>query len=281
MKVLEQIQELKNQIIDLKAKGSALKVGFVPTMGALHQGHISLIKEARRVSDIVVCSIFVNPTQFNDPKDLINYPRTEESDVILLQESGCDFVFLPSVETIYPPNQAHYEIDLEGIDNLMEGQFRENHFLGVAMVVERLFEIVEPDVAFFGQKDFQQIAVIRKMVEIRKLKVEIVSAPIIRDELGLALSSRNARLSDLQKNEALIICQTLSYGKSLVQQGSTPEDCINHMKTFFQKGSLRLEYIELVHAITLQKAVDFNEPVQCCIAAYCGEVRLIDNMQFT
>lgn len=250
-------------------------------MGALHEGHMRLIREAKENSNFVVCSIFVNPTQFNDPKDLEKYPRTIERDLKQLELAGCDLVFTPEVKEIYPDAAIHYDINLGMLDNIMEGKYRKDHFKGVAMIVERLFDIIKPDKAFFGLKDFQQLAVIKKLVSVRNIQTEIIPVEIVRNKEGLALSSRNQLLSDSQQKDALIIYKTLVFGKELLQK--TPslsvEELRQAMINHFSKGNLRLEYLEIVDNHNLLAAQDLSSNVSCCIAAICGEIRLIDNIQ--
>lgn len=280
MKVVEQIDQLKIWIAEQRTKKQNALIGFVPTMGALHRGHLSLIEEAKKTSDIVVCSIFVNPTQFNDSGDLDNYPRTIEADIEKLVNAGCDVLFLPEAKEIYPNGSEIYAIDLGGLDRVMEGKFRENHFDGVAMVVERFFDIITPNKAFFGLKDFQQVAIIKRMVEERGIDIEIIPVPIVRDELGLALSSRNQLLTKEQRSSALIISQTLQYGKELLIKYESAIELKNHLIEHFNSlGKLELEYLEIVDSKTLREVQEIGPGITCCIAAYCGKIRLIDNMQ--
>ena len=255
-------------------------IGFVPTMGALHEGHLALVQRAIKHSDRVVVSIFVNPTQFNNSSDLDKYPRMLEKDVELLNEVGNVLVFAPTIDEIYPENDQFEPLDLEGIDTVLEGKFRPGHFQGVVHVVRNLFQIVQPDKAFFGLKDFQQVAVIKLMVKKLNIPVEIVACPTLRSENGLALSSRNLRLTDKQKENALIIYRTLSYLKELKSQ-FTPKEARQKAIEYFQNGQLDLEYLEIVDSSNLQPLNDawVNEST-CCIAAFCGDVRLIDNMQY-
>lgn len=280
MKISVEIDELREQIENCLSSIENPTIGFVPTMGALHEGHLSLIKAAREQSDIVVCSIFVNPTQFNNAADLERYPRDLDSDVKLLQENGCDVVFAPTEEVIYPDGEPDYQIDFNGLDQVMEGPNRPGHFKGVAMVVQRLFEIVRPDKGFFGLKDFQQVAILKQMVKIKGLNVEIIPMPIVRSGQGLALSSRNQLLSEKEKELALIIFETLSYGKRIVSECENGHQLQQKMIEFFEAGELELEYLEIVDNDSLQPIDQLRPNISCCIAAYCGQVRLIDNMQF-
>lgn len=281
MKIAETQSNLLGQIEALKIENPNAKIGFVPTMGALHEGHLSLIEKAATQCEIVVVSIFVNPTQFNNKEDLLKYPRTLEADVELLNTSDCTILFSPDYEEVYPKNVDLIDIDLNGLDEVMEGAFRPDHFKGVVTVVYRLFDLVKPDVAFFGKKDFQQLAIILQMVKIMNLDVEIVPVDIKRAETGLALSSRNVRLSDYQATDALIIFKTLSKGKELVKIESNLSQVKSQMVSTFNSGNLILEYLEIVNPITLQAPADSDKKMVCCIAAHCGEVRLIDNMEFT
>lgn len=255
------------------------KIGFVPTMGALHHGHISLVKQAMEVADVVVVSIFVNPTQFNNPEDLIKYPRTLEKDVELLNTAGEIVVFAPGIEDVYPANFETISVELGDLGTVMEGQFRPGHFNGVMNVVKRLFDIVQPDLAFFGLKDFQQVAVIKHMTKELNLAVQIVECDIIREPSGLASSSRNVRLSEPQKEQALALIRTLEYARDLAKD-HTPKRVRKMARKAFKKSGMELEYLEIVHPETLQSLKKkWVNGANACIAAYCGEVRLIDNLQ--
>ncbi len=254
-------------------------IGFFPTMGALHHGHIALVKQALQENDIVVVSIFVNPTQFNNPDDLEKYPRMLEKDLDLLNEAGDIVVFAPDVETVYPSDYENVNIDLGKLGEVMEGEFRPGHFDGVMNVVKRFFDIVKPNRAYFGMKDYQQVAVIKHMVKKTNDPVEIVVCDIIREESGLASSSRNVRLSEKQKEEALIISETLKFLKSIVGKNQ-PRKAWKKAKQFFREGKLKLEYLEIVHPVTLKRLDKKWVPgAHACIVAYSGEVRLLDNIQ--
>ena len=281
MKIARNNQELEQILENYKLDNPTHTIGFVPTMGALHQGHMSLVKQAKIKSNFLVVSVFVNPTQFNESADLDKYPRTESADIELLKSNNCDLIYLPSVEDIYPNKKSNYYIDLVGLDKVMEGKYRENHFDGVCMVVERLFSLVKPDYAFFGKKDFQQVAIIDYMVKDRELAVEIISCPIKRELSGLAMSSRNMLLSAYEKNQAVIINDALSSGVSAYKRGFKIDMVMGTMLSIFYRGSLQLEYIEIVDNVTLQKVSELNDNCTVCIAAYCGSVRLIDNFQFS
>ncbi len=259
------------------------KIGFVPTMGALHEGHISLIKKSKSECDITVCSVFVNPTQFNDKKDLDKYPRTIENDVIALINAGCDLLFLPDVSDIYPePSVKKY--DLGTLETVYEGSSRPGHFQGVCQVVDRLFEIVKPDAVFFGQKDYQQCMVISRLIDITPgfENIEMNIVPTMREENGLAMSSRNMRLSDGQRANAATIYQTLIYLKEHLAQG----DLSNILMSAYEKlvdGGFKPDYVSIADAKTLQPVENWDggTPLVALIAAFLGEVRLIDNMVLT
>lgn len=254
-------------------------IGFFPTMGALHHGHIELVKQALEENDIVVVSIFVNPTQFNNPDDLEKYPRMLDKDIELLNEVGDIVVFAPDVETVYPDNYENLNIDLGKLGETMEGEFRPGHFAGVMNVVKRFFDIVKPTRAYFGMKDYQQVAVIQFMVKATNDPVEIVVCDIVREESGLASSSRNVRLTEKQKDEALIISQTLNFLKSIVDK-YPPRKAWKKAKQFFRDGNLELEYLEIIHPTTLERLDNKWVPgAHACIVAYAGEVRLLDNIQ--
>ncbi len=280
MKIIRTVNELKEAVNALKAEGKS--VGLVPTMGALHDGHISLVERARSGNDAVVVSVFVNPTQFNNPDDLRTYPRTEEADCRRLDEAGVDIAFIPTVEEMYPEPDTR-QFDLGAVAAVMEGAMRPGHFNGVAQVVSRLFAMVNPDRAYFGEKDFQQIAVIRRMVELEKFPIEIVSCPIKRESDGLALSSRNVRLSAHQREVAPNIHRVLkeSVGRKLA--GASLEE-VKHwvIDSINAYPEMEVEYYEIVNAADMQPVAewgDCSEPVGC-ITVYLGDVRLIDNIKY-
>lgn len=277
MKIFDNASDITKVISDHRAEGKT--IGFVPTMGALHQGHISLIKASKKENDITLMSIFVNPTQFNNSEDLLKYPRTLDADVALIEEYGVDYIFTPSVETVYPETYNYEPIDLGVMDTVMEGKFRPGHFQGVVQVVKRLFDITLPDKAYFGQKDFQQVAIIKFMTKHYNLNLTIQECPIIRSKTGLALSSRNALLSEEEKEQALIINQTLYKMKELVPICS-PKELIELANQMISNAGLVVEYIEIVNPVDLTALTEEWVPnTVCCITAYCGKVRLIDNMQ--
>ncbi|HEU4716410.1 MAG TPA: pantoate--beta-alanine ligase [Bacteroidia bacterium] len=269
-------------LLDTQRK-SGKKIGFVPTMGALHEGHASLVAEARRRADTVVVSIFVNPTQFNDAADLKNYPRTPGQDAVLLEKSGADILFLPSVHEMYP-NGTNEEVpvpDIGILGKVMEAAHRPGHFEGVINIVSRLFTIVGECTAFFGEKDFQQLAVIRKMVREMNMNVVIVGCPIVRESDGLAMSSRNARLGREERAAAPFISQVLFRSREMWNEKKTAEEIKRFVKEEFEKHSLfRLEYFEIADAGTLEAAVSREGKKVACIAAWLGSVRLIDNVVY-
>lgn len=277
MKTVRTAKELREAVGAVKADGRS--VGFVPTMGALHAGHVSLIERARADNDVVVVSVFVNPTQFNNPDDLRTYPRTEEADSEKLQAAGVDIAFFPSVEEIYPePDTRVFE--LGPVAEVMEGAMRPGHFNGVAQVVSKLFMFARPTRAYFGEKDFQQIAVIRRMVEIEGFDIEIVDCPIKRADDGLALSSRNVRLTPEQRAVAPMIHKILAEsvamapGKSVAEVKQSVIDAINAV------DYMEVEYYEIVHPLTMQPVDSWNDNPVGCITVYCGDVRLIDNIKY-
>lgn len=277
IKVFSTVDSIQDAINNRKKQGG--KIGFVPTMGALHDGHVSLVNEISSRVDCIVVSVFVNPTQFNNPDDLLKYPRTIEHDLSLLEQAGVDFVFVPTVEEVYPPDLVNEKLDIGILGNVMEGSFRPGHFDGVVQVVKRLFDIVMPHVACFGEKDFQQLAVIRFMTNYYELPIEIVGCPIKREESGLAMSSRNMRLSAQQKIDALFIYEILQFAKSNTNNYS-PKDLQTICTEKFSQSNLELEYLEIVSPKTLVSlANEWETGATCCIACYCGEVRLIDNMK--
>ena len=278
MFLIETIIELKNKLKALKETGV---IGFVPTMGALHAGHISLVKQAVSETQVVVVSIFVNPTQFNDKSDLEKYPRNLEADLKLLEKTGCQIVFAPKPEEIYPePDTRKFEFG--ELETVMEGKHRPGHFNGVAQVVSKLFDIVEPDKAYFGLKDFQQLAIIKAMVKQLKLPVEIISCPIIREESGLAMSSRNELLTVEERKSAAVISRTLFEAKKLSEQKSVSELVEWISQTINKNQYLTVEYVEIADDQQLQpvKSWDKKGGKVCCVAVFCGKVRLIDNIVF-
>lgn len=261
------------------AKSQHQTIGFVPTMGALHQGHLALLKQAKAENDVVICSIFVNPTQFNDAEDYKKYPRNVEKDIDSIK-SLCDVVFVPSVEEMYP-TISNKMYDLEGLDKVMEGKYRPGHFNGVVMIVDRFFEIIAADYAYFGKKDFQQVVIIKKLVEICKHSVRIVTVDTVREEDGLAFSSRNVLLSVGKRKEAPFIYQTLLQAKSMACKLSPYDIHKWVVEEFTKNNSFKLEYAAIVEAVSLKEIKDFKESQEAvlCIAAYLDNVRLIDNLE--
>lgn len=279
MKIFNKITDTKRFVRDAKDKG--LSVGFVPTMGALHRGHLSLMEKAKAENDILAVSVFVNPLQFNNPEDLEKYPRDFEKDRKLLEETGCDLLFYPDAEEMYPePVSTQY--DFGDLEKVMEGPMRPGHFNGVAIVVKKLFEIIEPDRAYFGEKDFQQLAIIQKLVKMENLPVTIVPCPIVREGDGLAMSSRNERLTAGQRQMAPFIHQTL---KEAVKKSRfmTPDEIRFFVKNRFKdQPEFKLEYFELSDDKELQPVSTWNDAsgIIGFVACWLGNVRLIDNMRF-
>ncbi|MBD5353229.1 MAG: pantoate--beta-alanine ligase [Bacteroides sp.] len=281
MKVIRTVNELKAWSADVRSQG--LSLGFVPTMGALHAGHMSLVTRARSENDRVAVSVFVNPTQFNNPTDLATYPRTEEADLALLESAGVDAAFVPTVEEMYPEPDTRV-FDLGPVAEVMEGAMRPGHFNGVAQVVSRLFEIVQPTRAYFGEKDFQQIAVIRRMVELEGGfgGLEIVDVPIKREDDGLAMSSRNVRLTPEMRQAAPAIRRALLNAAAQPRTLSPAEVIDLTVKEINAVSGLETEYFQIVDGHTCQPVTRWEEtdmPVGC-ITVYAGDVRLIDNIKF-
>lgn len=278
--IIYHAQKMHDLTSQLKKDGRS--IGFVPTMGALHAGHVSLIEKAKAENDIVVCSIFVNPTQFNDPKDLENYPRMPEMDIALLKSAGADIVFLPTPSEIYPNGPQLLAISLGFMEEIMEGAFRPGHFRGVATVVNRLFEIVQPSNSYFGEKDFQQLAIIRKMVVLLNHTTTIIGCPTLRESDGLAMSSRNMLLTTEQRKAAPLIYKAMEMAKEFIPHHS-PAAVIALVKRYIQKSPyLSVQYFELVNPDTLEDISNWEEgqPVQGCIAVLTEGPRLIDNTRY-
>ena len=280
MKVINKTSDIQAIIEQFKNDGKS--IGLVPTMGALHKGHLSLVKNSISNNDITVVSIFVNPTQFNNPNDLASYPRTVEKDLELLQTVGCDIVFAPEADDIYSKSEteSRFEFDFEGLDKVMEGKFRPGHFNGVVQIVSKLFDLVRPNRAYFGEKDFQQLAIIRLMTRRYNLPIEIVPCPIVREDLGLALSSRNSLLKDNEKQVASHIYAVLNESRQFVPQTEVEElkQCV--IAAIEQKPELKVEYFDIVDGHTLKSIGKWDESdyVVGCITVFCGNVRLIDNI---
>lgn len=264
-----------------KHRDSKKSIGLVPTMGALHEGHATLAKQCVAENDVCVVSIFVNPTQFNNKEDLRLYPRTMEADCELLEKIGADVVFAPDVAEMYPEEDTRV-FDFGMLDKVMEGRFRPGHFNGVAQIVSKLFDIVKPGRAYFGEKDFQQLVIVREMVKQLDIPVEITGVPIVREKSGLAMSSRNARLSEKERETAAEIFKTLRLSADAANEKSVDEtmdfviDRINNVE------GLRVEYFEIVDGNTLQPVHDWNDSsyIVGCTAVFCGDVRLIDNIRY-
>lgn len=282
MKVLRTVGELQEAMKLHRDAGKT--IGLVPTMGALHAGHISLMNRARGDNDFVVASVFVNPTQFNNPTDLETYPRTEEADCRVLESAGVDYAFIPSVEEIYPEPDTRV-FDLGEVAEVMEGAMRPGHFNGVAQIVSKLFAWVNPTRAYFGEKDFQQIAVIRRMAKLEGFNFEIVACPIVREADGLALSSRNVRLTPEQRTIAPAIHAVLSDSIAMAGAGKSVEEVKKSVISQIDaKPQMTTEYYEIVNPLTMQPAESWmtpDGPAVGCITVYCGDVRLIDNITYS
>ncbi|TRX61448.1 pantoate--beta-alanine ligase [Fulvivirga sp. M361] len=277
MQLFRQIKHLKAWLKSMRAQGAT--IGLVPTMGALHDGHLSLVENARKENNAVVTSIFVNPLQFNNSEDLHKYPNTFEEDIALLESRGNDVVFAPERDGLYP-TKTRLVLNFDNLEHTMEGQFRPGHFNGVGIVVAKLLNIVQPDSAYFGQKDLQQFAVVQRLVNDLSFDVQLRCIPTVREPDGLALSSRNRRLSISDRNEATIFYASLKRGEELIKQGMKVETVRQEVKDFFKKSKAELEYFELIDTWTLQKidGIKGKKSVALCIAGYLGAVRLIDNV---
>lgn len=278
MEIYSTKSELQAQLQQIREAGK--KIALVPTMGALHEGHISLIQEAQKAADVVVCSIFVNPTQFNDPQDLEKYPRPIANDIKLLEQQQCDILFLPTVEEMYPSTNESWEIDLGDLDKIWEGAQRPGHFQGVTQIVYKLFNLVSPDVACFGQKDFQQVMVIQYMIDLKKLPISLLICPTIRSNEGLALSSRNARLSDKGLRDALILYKTLAQTKIDFESKSLATLKEEALDRLTADQHVKLEYFAVCETRTLKEATtkDESKKYVALVVAWVEGVRLIDNM---
>ncbi|MBO7165105.1 MAG: pantoate--beta-alanine ligase [Muribaculaceae bacterium] len=282
MKILRTVKDLKEFTLSLKNEGKT--VGLVPTMGALHAGHISLVDRAVADNDATIVSVFVNPTQFNNPADLATYPRNEQADFELLEKANATAVFAPSVEEIYPEGESEqtHVFDLGSVAEVMEGKFRPGHFQGVAQIVSKLFRMVEPTYAYFGEKDFQQIAVIRRMAMTEGIDINIVSCPIKREDDGLAMSSRNVRLTESQRATAPGIYAALKYSLEYSQAHSVAATHDTVVERINALPECEVEYFSIVDGITLQPIEEWtdSEYIVGCITVYCGDVRLIDNITY-
>lgn len=281
MKIIPTIKEMKDLVLQARNEGKS--VGLVPTMGALHEGHASLIRRSVAENEVTVVSVFVNPTQFNDKNDLSNYPRTLDADCALIEKIGGTYVFAPSVEEVYPEPDTR-SFSYPPIDSVMEGARRPGHFNGVCQIVSKLFTMVEPDRAYFGEKDFQQIAVIRAMMADQGFNFELVPCPIVREDSGLALSSRNTLLSDDERLLAVNISRALIGSQAYALSHTVAETTDWVLETLNAIDGLEVEYYEIVDAITLQKVNSWDEAehIQGCITVFCGAkpIRLIDNINY-
>ena len=279
MKVFTSKDDIKSFLSLLKKESKT--IGFVPTMGALHKGHLSLIEMAKKNNDVVVTSIFVNPTQFDNSEDLTNYPKTIENDTKLLKSVNCDILFFPSVKEIYASNVISEEFDFDGLEHQMEGRFREGHFNGVGTIVKTLFNIIKPDKAYFGQKDFQQLQIIKKLVEKYNLNIQILGCPIFREEDGLAMSSRNTRLLKEHRKAAPFIYKTLKKAKKKFKSKSAKKVSKWVTKQFMKNPLLELEYFTIAKEKDLSpiKKKKKKEKYRAFIAVFAGDIRLIDNIK--
>lgn len=277
MIVIEKIADLQAYIKRKNVKS----VGFVPTMGALHDGHISLVKRCVSENDLCVVSVFVNPTQFNDKSDLERYPRTPEADQAMLEAAGCDIAFMPTVQEMYPEEDTR-QFHFGSIETVMEGKYRPGHFNGVAQIVSKLFDAVLPHKAYFGEKDFQQVAIIREMVRQLNSPVEIIACPIIREESGLARSSRNTLLTEEQRKKAALIAQVLTKSTTFAQTNTVAQTIQWVNEQFLHDEEFKMDYYEIVDGNTLQPISNWNDSdfVVGCIAIYLGKIRLIDNIHY-
>lgn len=277
MIIIEKATELKTIIAASRGEGKT--IGFVPTMGALHKGHMSLVQECRAKNQLCVVSIFVNPTQFNNADDLKHYPRTMQADCTMLEKEHVDIIFAPTVEEVYPEEDSRL-FDFGRLDKVMEGEHRPGHFNGVAQVVSRLFDMVMPDNSYFGEKDFQQLAIIKDMVKQLELKVNIVPCAIVREDDGLAMSSRNTRLTEEHRAIAPLIYKTLEASKGMVSTHTIEEVKQMVIDTISASALLEIEYFDITNTLTLESCSDWKVAGQKvgCIAVFAGDIRLIDNI---
>lgn len=282
MQIITTKQELASCVADCKKAG--LRIGFVPTMGALHEGHLTLVRRAVAENDRCFVSVFVNPTQFNDKNDLANYPRTIDADARLLESAGCACLFAPTPDEMYDAAEmaSTFAFDFGGLDQVMEGKYRPGHFNGVVQVVSKLFRLVQPDKAYFGEKDFQQLAIIRRMVKVMRLPVEIVGCPIVRETSGLALSSRNALLTPEQRQTAVHISAVLKESTLFALETTVAELHDAVVAAINKKDGLEVEYFDIVNGDTLQSVSKWDEAdyIVGCVTVYCGKIRLIDNIRY-
>jgi pantoate--beta-alanine ligase len=276
LKIFTTKQEAEQYLKQLQQAGKS--IGFVPTMGALHAGHLSLLAQAKQQTQVTVCSIFVNPTQFNDPKDLEKYPRPIEADIEKLKQAGCDVLFNPPVTEMYAQHES-WHLNLGELEHLLEGKFRPGHYQGVTQVVYKLFKIINPDVAFFGQKDYQQVLVIKRMVDLLDLPVKVVMCPIEREPGGLAMSSRNIHLTADDRLHALVLYRALNKAKTDFEAGNPLTDVSQNASAYVnQETGTQLEYFEIADGETLQPATSNTGSIVALVAARVGNTRLIDNV---
>lgn len=278
MILFKKAKDISEYLLKIKSSGSS--IGFIPTMGALHPGHISLLQSSKKTDTTSVCSIFVNPTQFNDSKDFENYPSTMETDIDHLEKTGCDVLFLPSVSEMYPEGTGTFKrYELGYLETVLEGKYRPGHFQGVCQVVYRLLNIIPTDHLYLGQKDYQQCMVIKKMIELTHFKTEITICPTLREAEGLAMSSRNTRLSKMDRKKALKIFETLSFLRSHIKPGDLQGIQERAIQILTAEG-FKIDYIEIADADTLEllNSWDGKRPTVALIAAFLEKVRLIDNM---
>ena len=280
MQILHTIKDTRQACAKSRADaGSASTLGLVPTMGALHEGHLSLIRAAKKQCDVVVATIFVNPTQFGPNEDFARYPRTFAKDCALLESEGVDLLFAPTVEEMYPTGTAHTFIEVAGISDRLDGQSRPGHFRGVATVVAKLFHIVSPDLAYFGQKDAAQVAVLRAMVQDLNFPVELIVCPTVREPEGLALSSRNQYLSADERSHALVLSLSLASANTMAIEGIHDAEQLKSsiLQRLQSSPALKIDYVEIVDPATLESVSDVRDGALIAIAAWIGKTRLIDN----
>ncbi|MFD2999780.1 pantoate--beta-alanine ligase [Pontibacter toksunensis] len=278
MEVIKQVSTIRERVQALRCSGKS--IGFVPTMGALHEGHLQLLHASAKENDVTICSIFVNPTQFNNPDDYKLYPRTLDEDTALLKTVSCDILFAPSPEEVYPPQQPLLQFSFGALEDVMEGEHRPGHFNGVATIVSKLFHLVQPHRAYFGQKDLQQVAIVRQLVHTLSFDLDLVCFPTVREQDGLAMSSRNTRLNLEQRQAAPSLYKALKIAEAQLRQKSVPEIKKEVAAFLGNVDGVALEYFEIADPGTLQPVEDITkvEEVALCIAAVVGPVRLIDNI---
>jgi len=280
MKIIEKTNDIVSEIQRFKQAGKS--IGFVPTMGALHAGHLALVARAVAENEVCIVSIFVNPTQFNNLSDLEKYPRDLKRDAKLLEPVGCNLIFAPVAHEIYNQDEINnrFKFDFLGLDSVMEGKFRPGHFNGVVQIVSKLFQLITPDKAYFGEKDFQQLAIVHLLVKTLNLGVEIIDCPIVREPSGLAMSSRNERLTPDQRRNAVEISKVLFESRNFVNNLTPAQLTALVIEKVNLVEGLEVEYYEIVNATSLQTIDSWKEPAVGCIAVFCGEVRLIDNIRY-